>query len=110
MEEKRIHVIKNWPELKSICDIQVFLGFANFYHYFIQNFSRIAALFTSMLRMSPTPISATQKSMNLVDQFSDRGENKARRTSALMKGPTGADYPSSITSAMPSAILSAILP
>ena len=35
MEEERISAIKNWSEPKSIHDIQVFLGFANFYHCFI---------------------------------------------------------------------------
>ena len=31
MEAKKIEVVKKWPKLKSILDIQVFLGFANFY-------------------------------------------------------------------------------
>ena len=31
MEDKQIEVVKNWPELKSMRDIQVFLGIANFY-------------------------------------------------------------------------------
>ena len=35
IEEKRIDIVKNWPEPKFICDIQVFLGFANFYCRFI---------------------------------------------------------------------------
>ena len=95
MEEERIDAVKNWPEPKSVCDIQVFLGFANFYYCFIQGFSKIAALLTSMLRMSPIPTSVTQKLINLVDEFGggDRGENEAR-TPASTKGPTGADYPS----------------
>ena len=42
--------MKNWPELTSIRDIQVFINFANFYRRFIQGFSGIAALFTSMLK------------------------------------------------------------
>lgn len=50
MEDKRIKAAKNWPELKSVRDIQVFLGFANFYHRFIQNFSKIAAPLTSILK------------------------------------------------------------
>ena len=38
-----------------------------------------------------------QKLINLVDEFGrgHRGENEARRASALTKGPIGADYPSS---------------
>ena len=90
MEEKKINTVKNWPETKSVRDIQVFLGFANFYYCFIQGFSKIAALLTSMLRMSPIPTSVTQKLINLVDEFGggDRGENEAR-TSASTKRPTG---------------------
>ena len=31
MEAEQIEVVKKWPKLKSVWDIQVFLGFANFY-------------------------------------------------------------------------------
>ncbi len=50
MEEKRIKPVRDWPELQSVRDIQVFLGFANFYQRFIQGFSRLAASLTSMLK------------------------------------------------------------
>ena len=88
--------MKNWPEPKSIRDIQVFLGFDNFYYCFIQSFNKIAALLNSILKMSPIPTSAMLKLIDLVDKFGggDRGENKARITSMLTKGPTGADYSS----------------
>ena len=84
--------MKNWPEPKSNCDIQVFLDFANLYHRFIQGISRIAAPLTSMLKMSPT--STMQKSKNLIHEFGggDRSENEARRAFTLTKGPTKADY------------------
>ena len=52
MEAEKIKVVKDWPEHKSVHDIQVFLGFANFYWQFIQGFSRIVALLTSMLKMT----------------------------------------------------------
>ena len=35
MKDKRIGVIKDWPKPKSVRDIQVFFGFANFYCHFI---------------------------------------------------------------------------
>ena len=35
IEAKKIEVIKNWSKLKSVYNIQVFLGFANFYWRFI---------------------------------------------------------------------------
>ena len=86
--------MKNWPEPKSLRDIQVFLGFANFYCRFIQSFNRIAAALTSMLMISLSPTLAKQKLMNLVDKFG--GGNCVKnelRTSALTKGSTRADYP-----------------
>ena len=53
IEEERIEAVKVWLEPKSIKDIQVFLGFANFYRCFIQGFSKIAASLTSMLKTIP---------------------------------------------------------
>ena len=95
MEEKRIDTVKNWPKPKSILDIQIFLGFANFYCCFIQSFGKIAAPLTLMLKISL--ISTMPKLMNLVDKFGkgDCDENEARRAFTLTKGPTRADYPSS---------------
>ena len=55
MEAERIKIVEDWPELKSVQDIQVFLGFANFYQRFIQGFNRIAALLTSMLKTTSKP-------------------------------------------------------
>ena len=55
MEVERIKVVKDYPEPKSVHDIQVFLGFANFYQWFIQGFSRIAAQLTSMLKTTGLP-------------------------------------------------------
>ena len=50
MEAEQIKAVKKWPKQNSVQDIQVFLGFANFYWQFIQGFSRIAAPLTSILK------------------------------------------------------------
>ena len=55
IKAKRIKVVKNWLEPKSVCNIQVFLGFANFYWQFIQSFSKIAILFILMLKTTGSP-------------------------------------------------------
>ena len=47
---RKIGVIKDWLKPKSVHNIQVFLGFANFYLRFIQGFSKIAALLILMLK------------------------------------------------------------
>ena len=35
MEDKRIEAVKQWPEVQSVPDIQMFLVFANFYRRLI---------------------------------------------------------------------------
>ncbi len=50
MEEERIEAVKALAERKSVRDILVFLGFANFYRWFIKGFSKILAPLTSMLK------------------------------------------------------------
>ena len=66
IEAKRIEVVKDWPEPKSVRNIKVFLGFANFYQQFIQGFSRIAAPLTSMLKStkSSDPLALSKKKGN----------------------------------------------
>ena len=50
MEAEQIEVVKKWPKPMSVRDIQVSLGFANFYRQFIKSFSKIAATLISMLK------------------------------------------------------------
>lgn len=40
--------MKTWLQPKSVKDIQVFIGFTNFYQEFINSFSKILASFTFM--------------------------------------------------------------
>ena len=42
MEQKKIKAVKEWKTPTKIKDVESFLGFANFYRQFIQNFSHTA--------------------------------------------------------------------
>src|ERR1700744_407535 len=37
-----------WPLLKTLCEVQLFLGFANFYHRFIENFAGTSKPLTAL--------------------------------------------------------------
>lgn len=50
MEEDRVEAIRSWPEPRNVRDIQVFIGFANFYRRFIEGFSKKAAPLTSLIK------------------------------------------------------------
>jgi len=43
ISSNKINMIQNWPELKEVKDVQAFLVFANFYYWFIYNYSYISA-------------------------------------------------------------------
>ena len=61
MEEERINAVKKWLEPQSVRDIQVFIGFANFYRRFIKGFSRIAAPLTAMLKTTGSSVASASR-------------------------------------------------
>ena len=50
MEPSKVSTIVEWPEPITFREIQVFVGFANFYRRFIMGFSRIVGGLTNMLK------------------------------------------------------------
>ncbi|KAK3531902.1 hypothetical protein QTP70_034406, partial [Hemibagrus guttatus] len=59
MDEGKVAAIKDWPTLTTVKELQRFLGFANFYRQFIQNYSSISNPLTSLLRNKPKSLSWT---------------------------------------------------
>ena len=41
MSEKKVESILGWKAPRSVKDVQIFIGFANFYRRFIENFSKV---------------------------------------------------------------------
>ena len=54
MEDDRVKSVEEWPKPQSKRDIQVFIGFANFYRRFIKNFSKIAYPLTELTKGDST--------------------------------------------------------
>ena len=50
MDSAKVEAITTWPVPKSVHDVRVFLGLANFYRRFIKNFSKLALPMTSLLK------------------------------------------------------------
>jgi hypothetical protein len=46
MDPKNIHTMQDWESPSNLKDICVFLGFTNFYHHFVHNYSHIVQLLT----------------------------------------------------------------
>ena len=50
MDEVKTKAITDWPVPKKVKDVQRFLGLANFYRRFVENFSKIATPMNKLLR------------------------------------------------------------
>jgi len=50
MSNNKIKIIQDWPEFKKVKDIQSFLGFANFDHWFIFNYLDIVIPLTRLIQ------------------------------------------------------------
>jgi len=48
MEQDKIKAVKEWKMPTKIKEVESFLGFANFYRRFIQNFSHMAKLLNEL--------------------------------------------------------------
>jgi len=48
MDLVKVVGVREWPTLENKTDIQAFLGFVNFYHRFIRDFSAKAQLFFNL--------------------------------------------------------------
>ena len=94
MEDERIEAVRNWPEPKSVRDIQVFLGFANFYQRFIQGFSKIAGPLNSMLKTTRSAVNLSSSVAEDVEVGSiDGGDCKdetVERSPLIFKNSNGA--------------------
>ena len=42
MDPVKVQAVVNWPTPRTLCDLHGFLGFANFYHCFIKDFTKLA--------------------------------------------------------------------
>ena len=80
MDQNRVDTIQSWPKPKSFHEVQVFLGFVNFYRRFIHRYSQIATPLTNLLQGSKDgvkigpfewPDSAEHAFRQLLNAFTD---------------------------------------
>ncbi len=57
MDEGKVEAIKTWPKPSTIKELQRFMGFSNFYHRFILNYSTLTSPLTNLLRNKPKSLS-----------------------------------------------------
>ena len=50
MDQKKVKAVTEWPELKNLKEVQAFLGFANFYQRFIQNYLKVVTPLTTLTK------------------------------------------------------------
>ena len=50
MNPEKVKIVTEWPEPKNLKEVQAFLRFANFYRRFIQDYSKVVTLLTTLIK------------------------------------------------------------
>jgi hypothetical protein len=66
MDPAKVETILQWPEPQTVKEVQAFLGFANFYHRFIDNYSGITKPLNTLTRKDQ-PYLWTEKCQDVFD-------------------------------------------
>ena len=53
MSDRKLKSVQNWAHPRSVKEVQIFLGFANFYSRFIKDFSKVCKPITETLKGNP---------------------------------------------------------
>ena len=75
MDPKKVSAIMEWPVLKNVKDVQMFLGLANYYRTFIPNFSHRAMALTELLKKG-IPFEWTSKCVKAFDDLKQAFQNE----------------------------------
>ncbi len=69
MDERKVKAVLDWPQPKTVKEIQRFLGFANFYRRFIRSFSTIAAPLTTMTKRNTSKLQWSQEALRAFQEL-----------------------------------------
>ena len=78
MNPSKVNTIATWPVPELFWEIQIFLGFANFYRRFIHSFSKVSNGLTEMLqrglkeKFKGVKFDMTQAALRLFDELKQR--------------------------------------
>ncbi len=72
MNNLKVQAVTEWPQPRTIKDLQRFLGFANFYRRFIRSYSMVASPLTSLLRNKPSRLVWTPEANNAFNALKER--------------------------------------
>jgi hypothetical protein len=89
-DPKKVETVQNWPPPTNLKDVQSFLGLCNYYHRFIQDYSKIATPLTDLTHKD-TPYHWTTQTQEAFDQL------KACMMSAPVLCIPDPEYPFTVT-------------
>jgi len=64
--------VQNWTQLRSVKQVRIFIGFANFYRQFIKDFSKVCKPITETLKGNPKDVHSGREQEEAFEELKKR--------------------------------------
>ncbi|KAJ7997627.1 hypothetical protein DPEC_G00214090, partial [Dallia pectoralis] len=72
LDDSKVRAVREWPQPKTVKELQRFLGFANYYRRFVRNFSTTAAPLSAMTSQKGRGLSWTERAVRAFETLKER--------------------------------------
>jgi len=72
MSDRKVKRVHNWAHARSVKEVQMFIGFANFYRRFIKDFSKVCKPITGTLKGNPKDFEWGREQEEAVEELNKR--------------------------------------
>jgi len=72
MSDRKVKSVQNWAHPRSVTEVQIFIGFANFYRRFIQDFTNVCKPITETFKGNPQDFHCGTEQEEAVEELKKR--------------------------------------
>jgi len=72
MSDRKVKSFQNWAHPRSVTEVQIFIGFANFYRRFMKDFSNVCKPITETFKGNPQDFHCGSEQEEAVEELKKR--------------------------------------
>jgi len=72
MSDRKLKIVQNWAHPRTVKEVQIFTGFANFYRWFIKDFSKVGKPINETLKGNPNDFHKGREQEEVFEELKKR--------------------------------------